>query len=177
MLTCSGARGRLAARSEVGGYRHLQPASAVHPARHCFSITSGSSPVMAAQPAIDGDHRRLRYVVEKCSSGVGCGGSGRRPGTHLSLSWEAKSRGKRVPSRGTRKYQWVKRLCRHTRHITINYCSTTCLDRGERCASGTHRLRRRGGPCTPPGPRPTHPSGAAAPQHAGRSAPPTPPRP
>ena len=48
----------------------LQPGSAVHPARHCFSITSGDAPVMAAQPAIDGGHLGLRYVLEKCSPGA-----------------------------------------------------------------------------------------------------------
>ena len=58
------------------GYRHPQPASAVHSTRHCVGITSSSAPVMAAPPATDGDHLRLNYVLESALRGL----TFRRPG-------------------------------------------------------------------------------------------------
>ena len=52
------------------GDRHPQPASAVHSTRHCVGITSSSAPVMAAPPATDGDHLRLKYVLKSALRGL-----------------------------------------------------------------------------------------------------------
>ena len=51
-------------------YRHPQPASAVHSTRHCFVITSRSATVMAAPPATDDDHLRLRNALESAPPGL-----------------------------------------------------------------------------------------------------------
>ena len=69
-LTWTCARGRLSDIAPSDGYRHPQPASAVHSTRHCVGITSGSAPVMSAPPATDGDHLRLKYVLKSALRGL-----------------------------------------------------------------------------------------------------------
>ena len=68
-LTWTCARGRLSDIAPSDGYRHPQPASAVHSTRHCVGITDSSAPVMAAPPATDGDHLRLKYVLKSALRG------------------------------------------------------------------------------------------------------------
>ena len=62
--------GACQASAPSDGYRHPQPAIAVHSTRHCVGITSRSAPVMAAPPATDGDHLRLKYVPKSAPPGV-----------------------------------------------------------------------------------------------------------
>ena len=74
-MPSSGARGRLAGIAPSGGYRHLQPANAVHPARHCFSITSGGALVEAAPLAVHGGRLRLRYYGKSAPKRLGFRGA------------------------------------------------------------------------------------------------------
>ena len=52
------------------GDRHPQPNIAVHSTRHCVGITASSASVMAAPPATDGDHLRLKYVLKSALRGL-----------------------------------------------------------------------------------------------------------
>ena len=81
MLPHSGARGRLAEIAPSGGYRHLQPANAVHPARHCFSITSGGALVEAAPLAVHGGRLRLRYYEKSAPKRLGFEAPAEQPRT------------------------------------------------------------------------------------------------
>ena len=81
LLTHTCARGRLAGIAPSSGHRHLEPASAVPPARHCFGITSSSALVDAALPAAHAGRLRLPYHAKSAPKRLGFEAPAEQPRT------------------------------------------------------------------------------------------------
>ena len=126
-MTWTCARGRLSDIAPSDGYRHPQPASAVHSTRHCVGITSSSAPVMAAPPATDGDHLRLKYVLKSALQGLFFEQSRRprRPAKALRRSDLGRPRGPVTPHPG--RFRHPTGSVRPPRYSGVAICTTVLV--------------------------------------------------